>query len=161
MHREEGQKSMAIKTWFPPSLVEQYRSDGYWPDRTPGDILARNADEHPNKVGVTDYRGSYSWKQLDERSSSLAAAFIEAGLKKEDRVVSQLPNWVEFYLVRYAADKSGVIALHAMINLRAKELEFIINSVEASAVVIPWQFGGTNLLEIVEEVRPTAPSLKH
>ena len=76
-------------------------------------------------------------------------------------LVVQLPNSVELGLMRLACEKANILCIPLQRNLRHRELEYILSKSEAKGIVIPWEFQGFNYFNMVEELRPGLPGLKH
>lgn len=83
-------------TW-PDEFAEKYRKEGCWRGETFGGMLRERADKHGNRIAVTYGDAHISYGELDMRADRLAAGFLELGIKKEDRVIVQLPNTPEFF----------------------------------------------------------------
>ena len=94
--------SKVIKTRMNPagaltevSLASQYRSSGIWPDRLITDDLDEYAKSRSGHVVVIDSRQSMTYAQLQDSSYRVAAGLLSLGVKPNDRVAIQLPNWSE------------------------------------------------------------------
>ncbi len=79
-------------------------------------LLQESAREHPDAVAcLTSARlpllgrqhATISYKELDAASDALAAALVDLGLKKGDRVVLVMPNCTQFVIAFYGALKAG------------------------------------------------------
>lgn len=73
----------------------------------------------------------YSWRDLNERASSLAVFLTgEAGLKKGDRVAVLARNCVEYLDFLFAAVKTGLILVPLNLRLSPGELSEVLNQTE-------------------------------
>jgi acyl-CoA synthetase (AMP-forming)/AMP-acid ligase II len=98
-----------------------------------------------------------TFQEWDRDSDRLAAALIEAGVAKGDRVAIYLPTeetleWIAAYA---AAHKAGAVAVPTNTRLAARELEFVLRH---SGAVAAFAGGGTT--SILEAVRPALPALR-
>lgn len=51
-----------------------------------------------SNIAVTDGGDRYSYKELRDRAGKLSAAFYNMGIRKNDKILLQLPNSIEFVL---------------------------------------------------------------
>ncbi|MGD2125148.1 MAG: AMP-binding protein [Desulfobacteraceae bacterium] len=65
-----------------------------------------------------------SYGEVDRSSSSLAAAFLDLGIKKEDRIILLLQNVPQFLIATYAAWKLGAIVVPLNPMYKEKELSY-------------------------------------
>jgi long-chain acyl-CoA synthetase len=65
-----------------------------------------------------------TYRQLDQCSDSLAAAFHSMGLRQGDRIIVDLQNVPQFLMVVYAAWKIGVIVVPVNPMYKEKELSY-------------------------------------
>ena len=83
-------------TPFPDDLVQEWTTKGYWPGLTTGDILDKAVGTAPDREVVVDEGGRVSYRELALKVDRLAFKLLELGIKKNDIVTVQLPNWAEF-----------------------------------------------------------------
>lgn len=122
-------------TRFTPDMIAAYVEKGYW-DSTDLISIFKNV-VHRNTKGeaVADSSGKVmSWAELDAFSDRLALGFLKFGLKKDDVVVSQLPNSVKNVAVRLAILKAGIIGIFPPMTLR-REVGEILSKFRPSAFV--------------------------
>jgi long-chain acyl-CoA synthetase len=80
-----------------------------YPERTLLDDLAEGAAERPGATAVLFKGQSLSWGELDRLSDAFAAALVELGVAKGDRVALLLPNCPQFLIGELGAWKAGAI----------------------------------------------------
>ncbi|MFQ5827118.1 MAG: AMP-binding protein, partial [Dehalococcoidia bacterium] len=152
---------MAKPTRYTPQLIEEYTKRGYWEDTTFSKICDQNARDYPSKEALVDSRTRLTWAQVKQQMDRLALGFLELGIKRDEMIVVQLPNCVELWLLRVACEKAGLLCLPVVRTLRHREMEHILSYTEAVGLVIPWQFRGFDYYEMIQEMRPALPNLKH
>lgn len=152
---------MAKPTRYTPEVIEDYRKKGFWQSVTFSDLWKSNAGKYPRKKAVADSRISLTWSEADRWINRLALSLLELGLKKDDMVAAQLPNGVEVCLVRVACERAGLLCTPIQRNFRHKEMEYILKYIEAKAVVIPLRIRDFCYLDMIRELQPVVPSLKH
>ena len=108
--------STSIKVPIPsPKLTQSYyhhASEIPLLYHTVGQHLDYLAAEHPNHECLlfkAEGNKYYTYKTLRDEVDSLAAALIELGFEKNDRLGVWLPNTSQNCVVTYAASKVGVI----------------------------------------------------
>ncbi|MCU1717158.1 (2,3-dihydroxybenzoyl)adenylate synthase [Pseudomonas sp. 5P_3.1_Bac2] len=107
-------------TPWPATRAELYRQRGYWLAQPLTQILQQNAQ--PDDIAILCGERQFSYAELDQRSTNLAARLAESGLGHGDSALVQLPNSAEFYLVLFALLKCGVVPVLALYNHRQMEL---------------------------------------
>lgn len=152
---------MAKATRYTPEVIKEYFAKGYWNDITISDQWNRNAIRFSDKEAVVDSRMRVTWAQAKTLIDRLALGLLEMGLKKDDMVVIQLPNCVELALLRVACERAGLLFLPALRTFRNTEMERILPFVEAKAIVIPWKFRDFDYFQMVQQLKPRLPGLKH
>jgi amino acid adenylation domain-containing protein len=89
----------------------------------------------PDKIAliVRDHRFTYA--ELDDLSSRLAAGFRERGVEQGDRVVIFLDNCAEAVIALYAALKAGAIFSIVSASTKSEKLADILSDLRAKALV--------------------------
>jgi 2,3-dihydroxybenzoate-AMP ligase/mycobactin salicyl-AMP ligase len=141
--------------------AEDYLRRRWWSGLTFGDLLDRAADMHPNKEAFVDRQTRLTYAQARENAERLAIGLIDLGIKPLDRVMIQLPNWTEFVTVYFACQKIGAITVMLIDRYRQHEVQRLAEISEAVAWVVPPQYGKTDFVPIVDDVRAACPGIKH
>lgn len=146
---------------WPKELAKKYVELGYWQNETLGDVLDKTIKSCPGREAIVSERGRVTYTELGSISNNLALKLMELGIKKDDRVVIQLPNWPEVLYFYYALARFGGISVMALRHFRQREMEHLLKFSEAKAWVIPDEYHSFNYLEMAKELLPRVPSLKH
>jgi len=75
-----------------PEVAAKYRADGWWSDERHADRIRKLAAERPNDPAYITETARFTWKDYDQASERVAAALLELGLKRGDRVAVVLPT---------------------------------------------------------------------
>ncbi len=150
---------MAGPSRYSPEMLAEYRR--HWNAPTFSGYWDLNAQIYPEQEALVDARVRLTWSQLKQMMDRLALGLLEMGMERDQVLVLQLPNWVELYLMRMACEKAGIMSLPALRTFRHHEMEYMCRHVEAAGVVIPWEFGGRDYYQMVRDIQPGLPSLKH
>ena len=141
--------------------VQAFRDAGHWVDTTTNEVLEANALERSDKLAVVDSRVRLNYAQYYRRARCLAAKFVALGLDSDDVIAIQLPNWSEFAVALNAAMMVGIPFCQYHSDFRARETEFILGFTGASVLIVPRVFRDFDYLEMIDEIRPRLPKLKH
>ena len=148
---------------YDPKEIERYLKQGYWEQSTLSDYWDSNAAKWPDREALVDSIGSrLTWAQAKEKIDRIALAFVkDLKLKRDDRLMIQLPNMVEQVLVRLACEKAGILSIPEVATFRHTELKEIGTQTEAVAIVIPYEYRRFNHYQMVKELQAELSSLKH
>lgn len=152
---------MSLETILTPELVEQYTSDGYWLDRTITDYLDEWAERTPDKVAFVDPRRQITYAELKAEVDHVALGLVELGIAPGDVISFQLPNWIEWVVVHYAATRIGAISNPLIPIYRAREVDFMVGLAESKLLVVPSTFRDFDHVAMVDELRVDWPALEH
>jgi len=110
----------------------------------------------PDRTAIVFEGNRLTFNELNERTNRLANALAGLGIKKGDRVAILQVNCNQYVEAYYGAAKLG--AIFVPLNFRAKkdELVHMLNHSEASVL-----FMGKRYVEMVNEMRPELPLVKH
>lgn len=100
----------------------------------------RQARDRGGERALVDVRRSLTWHEAAELSGRLATGLLSLGIRPGQIVACWLPNWVEFYVLRIACERAGLIWLPIPANLREWELQVILSQAGVSALVVPQRF---------------------
>jgi acyl-CoA synthetase (AMP-forming)/AMP-acid ligase II len=109
-------------------------------------LLQRNSLLRPQALALSDAQRDCTWRELDERTSSLAGALVERGLRKGDRVMVLSANRVEVLELFFAAAKSGVIICPVNPTFSLPEIEYVVSNVRPGLV-----FAERSILSAMED----------
>jgi long-chain acyl-CoA synthetase len=124
-----------VSSWFARYDPGVSTSVAPYPDKTLLDYLSDLGENHGHKPALLFKGTSMSYQTLESLSNACAAAFVELGVKRGDRVALLLPNCPQFLVAEFGAWKAGgtVVALNPTYSER--ELEFALESSGASLAV--------------------------
>jgi non-ribosomal peptide synthetase component E (peptide arylation enzyme) len=143
--------------------VERNLQEGYWDKTILPDYWDRNARQWPDKEALVDSLGNrLTWSEAQRKIDRIAFAIIkDIGLKRDDRLMVQLPNCVEQVLVRLACEKAGVLSIPEMTTFRQSELSEIAGRTKAVGIVIPRHYRKFDHFQMAKELQADFPDLKH
>jgi long-chain acyl-CoA synthetase len=90
-----------------------------------------------------------TFAELERASNALAAALVEKGLKKGDRVAIVMPNCMAFAISFFATLKAGGVVAATNPTYPAPKMEFQINDCDAEFVITLTMFYG-----MIKQIQP-------
>lgn len=152
---------MTFETILTPQLVELYTSAGYWIDRTITDYLDEWAEHTPDKVAFIDPRRQITYGELQAEVDHVALGLLELGISPGDVISFQLPNWIEWVVLHYAATRVGAISNPLIPIYRAREVDFMVRLAESKMIVVPSTFRDFDHVDMIDQLRGDWPALEH
>lgn len=140
--------------------ADKYNKFRWWPGITMGDLLDKAADMYPNKEALVDNTSRYTYSGVREKANKLAISLMELGIKKQDRVLLQLPNWNEFVYSYFALQKIGAIVVLLLARHGQVEVDHICRLTRATAWIVVEKYRNIDYLPIIDDVSKANPDLK-
>lgn len=154
-----------------PLLTEQristMRAAGRWSDWRIEKCFEQSVQGQPDAIAVVDHNcetgrsSTLSYRELNERVLCIAAALYERGVRSQDVVAIQLPNWWEFIATHLACARLGAITNPLMPIFRERELAFMLDLAQARVLIVPSSFRGFDHSALAAKLQARIPSLKH
>src|ERR1700689_3267758 len=140
-------------TPFPAEIAERYVRAGFWRRETVPQAIAKAALERPDSMAITDSTRSLTYAQLLVEAGNLAALLSRNGIVRDDRIVIQLPNCVEFATLTIACLEIGAIPVMALPAFRKAELEYLVSFSDAKAIAIAPGYRGFDHAALARELK--------
>ena len=146
---------------YQKEMVDEFLNDGYWTQELFYDFWDRNAREYGDQEALVDSKYRVTWTEAKRLVDGIAATWVQMGIPQYSRIIIQSPNSVYGFLARIAAERAGLISLTVYPYLRQRELEYMVERTEATAVVIPHEYRKFDYLEMYKELQQRFPHLKY
>ncbi|MGV9915261.1 (2,3-dihydroxybenzoyl)adenylate synthase [Streptomyces tendae] len=128
--------SEATVPW-PAPLAALYRERGHW-DGVPLDRrLSDSAAARPDAVALVDGQTRITYGELASRVEAAAERLADLGLRRDDRILVQLPSCWQFVVLTLACLRAGVVPVMALTAHREYELTHLAELSEARAIAVP------------------------
>jgi acyl-CoA synthetase (AMP-forming)/AMP-acid ligase II len=121
-----------------------------------GDLLARNARNFPNDIGLIFGDKKFTWKELDNRAKLFANSLFELGLERGDRVAIYAKNSNQWVEALFGLAQVGLVSVTVNYRLTANEVAFIIENSGAKAIICDESTEQNSI-----EVKAKVSGLKH
>ncbi|MEV4118622.1 amino acid adenylation domain-containing protein [Micromonospora sp. NPDC049645] len=118
------------------------------PATVPG-VFAAQVARTPDAVAVVDSQTSLTFRELDERSSRLAAMLVDAGVTAESRVLVVMRRSTQLWVALLAVLKSGGVYVPVNVSWPVSRIAFVAGDVGAVAVLCDEE-----MVDLAEQVRP-------
>lgn len=138
-----------------------------WPDLHIDRCLAQAASTRPDAVAVVDHNSvtgrstRLSYRELDAKTTRIAAGLHRRGVGRGDVVAVQLPNWWEFVATHLACARLGAITNPLMPIFRERELSFMLELAQARVLIVPVSFRGFDHLDLARSLKSRLGCLEH
>ncbi len=140
---------------------------GLWHDKTINTELDACLAACPDKLALTAVQAEggavkrFTYRELAAMADRVAVGLYRLGVRKNDIVACQLPNWWQFTVTYLACSRIGAVMNPLMHIFRERELSFMLKHGEAKVVIVPKLFRGFDFEAMVTALRPTLPDLQH
>jgi cyclohexanecarboxylate-CoA ligase len=145
----------------------RYRERGWWRDATFLDDLRAAARATPDRPAIIAARAfardvtALTYAELCAHVDRFAAGLRELGVGREDIVAVQLPNWWQYNAIALACARIGAVIAPIPVDYRRREAEFVLARTCARVYVGPWSWLGFAHHQMVREMAPALPDLRH
>src|SRR5574341_557446 len=123
-------------------------------------LFARAAKAHPEREFVVAGNRRVTYAHAERDAQALAQALAGLGVQPGDRIAIDLPNWPEWVVTLLAAARLDATLVPLDPSLGLHELKYQLRHAEVKGAVTPDTFGGTDYLELFDELLPELPDLR-
>lgn len=152
---------MAIQSNVTKEQIEHYTNLGFWDRWTFCDYIKRWAAAFPDKEALIDSRTRLTWSQYRTMMDRMALNFLELGIKRDDLVVTQIPNCVEAIITEMALARIGACVVPLAMQWREHELSYVLGQTESPAVIVVKEYGNFNYVNMMKGLQQKYPKLKN
>jgi fatty-acyl-CoA synthase len=100
----------------------------------------------------------WTYAEFHQRVSHLAAGLLKLGLQPGDRIGIWSQNCAEWVLTQFATAKAGLVMVNINPAYRRSELEYVLDKVQCSALILAPVFKSSDYLTILQDV---VPEIRH
>lgn len=149
------------------SRIEAMRSAGQWTDENWFSFFEQTVSRDPGKTAIVSFNSAagtaerISYAQLNDVVEKLVSAFDHWKLPSDSVVAVQLPGCWQFIATMLACAKSGIAISPIMPTARQMDMRHALGLTAAAVLIVPAQFRNVRYQELIDDIRPDLPSLKH
>lgn len=145
---------------YTPEEVARFYAAGCWQQDSVAEMVRARAAAAPHQVLVHDDTRAVTFAEVDRDAAILAGALTAHGLTAGERVVVQLPNWVEFSVVVVALSRIGAVVVPLMPFYRRSEIAYVLEHAEVSMAFISPSVKNSDQLHLYRDMRAELPMLR-
>lgn len=142
------------------SELDGYLSEGVLGFETLPDGFRSIVRQFPDHIALLGPGLRITYRELDERSTRLAGAFLQQGLQPLDPVVFQLRDSEQLIIAFLACLKSGLIPICTLAAHREREIGYLANLAEAKLHIVQGDDPKFDSLGFARKMQEAAPSLR-
>lgn len=150
-----------------PARRDRMLQHGYWLNKTILQFLDEAVRLNPDKQALVSYKAelqteeSFSYQDIYTISNKMALGLKQLGVKKNDVVSCQLPNWWEFSLLYIACRRIGAVFNPLMPIFRERELGFMLQHCESKVLIVAQEFKKFNHEQLAYKLKDSLEHLEH
>jgi len=144
----------------PAELRRRWAQDGTYPNKPVFTLFAEKANAHPDKPAVLSSNGTVTYGELMAASLRLAGGLGRAGIVPGDVVAYQLSNHWSCCAIDLAVAALGAIVAPFPPERGKLDIQSLVRRCDARAVIVPDEYAGIDLCEVIESLRPTLLSMR-
>ena len=91
----------------------------------------------PDKTAAIDSRRQVTYRELQQKRTGAHWVYWNSAFSPGDVVSFQLPNWIEFLVLHFAATRIGAVSNPLIPIYRDREVGFMVGFAESKVLVIP------------------------
>ena len=125
-------------------------------EATIGDFFDSMVEKYPEREALVSRHQNIRWtyRELQQQVNQLASAIIEMGLEIGDRIAIWSHNNAEWLLMQLATAKVGIILVNINPAYRTFELQYALNKLGCSALVLMRHFKTSDYTQMIRELCP-------
>lgn len=124
------------------------------PDRTLGDLLARNAQRYGNQLAYVCGERRLTHRELLTDARRLADSLRASGADRQDRIAILSMNSIEFAIAYAACEAHGFVAATINFRLAAPEMAFVLQDSGAKVLIFQAVFA-----DQIDSIRESLPDV--
>ncbi|MDQ1739146.1 MAG: 2-hydroxy-7-methoxy-5-methyl-naphthoate---CoA ligase [Pseudonocardiales bacterium] len=146
---------------WPADFAARYVARGYWEGRPLLSYVLAAAGADPDAVCLVDGDVRLTYRQLMSRVEGAGARLHGLGLRPDDRVLVQLPNCWEFFVVVLACLRMGLLPVLMLQGHRKQEIALTAEHAEARAIITTGAVKGFDHQALAHEVAGESGTIEH
>lgn len=133
------------------------------------DYVKNNARNYPKREAIVDTflgveskrRRRKTWEQVYKENNTIIFNLLDLGIKKEDVVVTQLPNTIENFYTNIFTSKLGAIHPCLQVEMGEVETKATLEVIDPNVAIILPSYRGQDFAGWYREYQQSHPQLKH
>lgn len=139
----------------------RYFASSAWVESTLGDLLRDAARRHGDRQAFVSDERSVTFRELDERTESLAAGLLRLGFRPGDRALFQLGTTVETVEALLACFKAGIVPVCSVPQYREIEMGQLAALSGAVGHFVQVDFSNFDIVAFAKNLAQSHPAIVH
>ncbi len=107
-----------------------YAQEGTWLD-----LFAKNVEQYPDHIAITDCKSSITYRELDRQSDAVASYLIEQGIRENDFVAIETGRVKEYAIALLGIQKAGAAYVPIDLEYPQERIRYMLEDSEAKVVL--------------------------
>lgn len=137
---------------FDRATIEEHTRNGDWDELTIADHVARHARTKPDAVAFHAADSTLTWREYDELSTRVAAAWARAGLERGEHLGVLMTGGAAVHVAYLAAQKAGLVVLGIGPRAGTAEIGHLLEASGTTRLVTRTVHRGTPAAELGAEL---------
>ena len=125
-----------------------------WVPRTTAQLLDATAAEYPDRPLVLTDDHSFTYGEVADWSSRLAAGLMALGIQPGDHVAVDMANLPEVVALKFAVARVGAVSVSINFLLRHEELSYVLRQSNARILITMDAFRSLDYLDALDRIAP-------
>ena len=149
------------ETMYSREIAEEYHRRGFWGNMSIGDYLTLHAENRGERTAIVDDNSALTWDELRLRADEVAAGLNQLGIEKGDRVAFQLPDRIEWTVLRLGVARAGGVSVPVYPRFGKQEIEHVVTETEPSVYICHDYEGDGTVLDTAVQFAKCVGPLEH
>jgi acyl-CoA synthetase (AMP-forming)/AMP-acid ligase II len=128
---------------------------------TLNEALEQAIRAYPDREAIISRERRITYRELGEQVALLTSGLRRLGIRKGDKVGLIVPNRPQFVSGLFTLFRMGAVVVPINPQLQRREMQHVLSDSEAAALITLDKAVGKNLAQMITELRPELPDLRH
>ncbi|WKD51559.1 (2,3-dihydroxybenzoyl)adenylate synthase [Microbulbifer spongiae] len=144
----------------PEEIELHYKQQGIWDNQPIWELIARNAQDLPDRCAVRDLSHQLTYAELLKEADLIAAGLLAKGFNTGERVVFQWSNQVSFATTLLGIFRAGLVPVMSLPAHRQNEICHFAQLSGASVYITSGVEGDASRLSMIKQIAEQAKTLR-
>ena len=125
-----------------------------WEGKTLSDLWEKAVERYSDEEIVVSGNRRFTYKEMDERISTLARGLLSLGINRGDKIAIWMPNNFNWLVAEFAVIKAGATMVPLSTRFKSYDLEYILKQSDSVAILSASRLGKIDFFKILLEICP-------
>ncbi|PWJ49403.1 AMP-binding protein [Faecalicatena contorta] len=132
---------------------KKYQTIEGWNNSTIADAMCEWCEKYRESICIISNGEKNTYAEIGRLISETAAGLMNMGIQREDRVILQLPNSINYILCFFGLLKIGAIPIMALPAHRINEIKGMIHTAKPTGYICQERYMGFEYAQIISELK--------